>query len=105
MKSHILTPEEWGKASDGALRRHDEALRAKLEAAVTSAHAWEAAVFERYPLGLEWDPTSPRLMVGNVAEGARLAAEADARRLRARLEALGASSTHALMTVFPRVSS
>jgi len=30
----ILTPAEWEKASRGALRRHDEALRAQLAAAL-----------------------------------------------------------------------
>ena len=34
MPGPILTPEEWGRASDGALRRHDEALRASRDSAL-----------------------------------------------------------------------
>ena len=30
----ILTPSEWGRANEGALRRHDEALRASLDSSL-----------------------------------------------------------------------
>lgn len=64
MRPRILTPGEWAAADDGALLRHDTAMRAEVEAL-----------------------------------------KAENARLRARLDLLEASSTHALLTVFPRATS
>jgi len=67
-KAHILVCESHPLRQAKA---ENATLRAELQAAQAVVREWIAAVADYHPLTWAMDPTSPRLMVGNIVRAAR----------------------------------